>query len=86
MAGVVRERHRNGAPIPPGMDPTGVFESFMQRMEHLGNQNNRLTPPSIVLPHLPPRQTGDKLLKRFRALRPDKFDGMAELWRAEQWL
>ena len=86
MAGAARERHRNGAPIPPGMDPTGVFEAFMQRMEHLGNQNNRPAPPPIVLPPPPPRQTGDKLLERFRALRPDKFDGMAEPWKAEQWL
>ena len=78
MAGATRERHRNGAPIPAGMDPTGVFEAFMQRMEHLGNQNNRPPPPPIVLPPPPPRQTGDKLLERFRALRPDKFDGMAE--------
>ena len=55
-------------------------------MEHLGNQNNRPAPPPIVLPPPPPSQTGDKLLERFRALHPDKFDGMAEPWRAEQWL
>ena len=83
MAGAARERHRNGAPIPPGMDPTGVFEAFMQCMEHLGNQNNRPAPPSIVLPPPPLRQIGDKLLEPFRALRPDKFDGMVEPWRAE---
>ena len=43
-------------------------------------------PPPIVLLPPPPRQIGDKLLKRFYALHPDKFDGMAELWRVEQWL
>ena len=58
----------------------------MQRMEHLGNQNNRPPPLPIVLPPPPLRQTGDKLLERFRALLPDKFDGMAEPWKAEQWL
>ena len=58
----------------------------MQRMEHLGNQNqnNHLQPPIAF--HPPPRQTGDKLLERFRALRPEKFDGLVDQWRAEQWL
>ena len=78
MAGVARERHRNGAPIPSGMDPTGVFEAFMQHMDYLGYQNNRPAPPPIVLPSPPPRQTRDKLLERFRALCPDKFDGIVE--------
>ena len=68
------------------MDPTGIFEAFIQRMEHLGNQNNRPAPPPIVLPPPLPRQTGDKLLEQFRALCADKFDGMVEPWRAEQWL
>ena len=86
MAGAARERHKNGAPIPLGMDPTGVFEAFMQRMEYLGSQNNWPTPPPIVLPPLPPRQMGDKLLERFYALRLDKFDGMAKSWRVKQWL
>ena len=83
MVGAVRERHRNRAPFPPSIDPTGVFEAFMQHMEHLGNQNNRPMLPPIVLLPPQPRQTGDKLLERFRAVRLDKFDGMAELWRAE---
>ena len=61
MAGAARERHRNGAPFPLGMDPTSVFEDFMQRMEHLGNQNNRPAPPPIVLPLPLPRQTRDKI-------------------------
>ena len=34
----------------------------------------------------PQRQTGDKLLEQFCALRPEKFDGMSEAWKAEQWL
>ena len=84
MAGAARDRHRNGAPFPQGIDPTSVFEAFMQRIEHLGNQNNRLMPPLIVLPPPPPRQT-DKLLERLHALHPNKFDGMAEPWRVEQW-
>ena len=55
-------------------------------MEHLGNQNNRPPPPPIVLPPPLSRQTGDKLIEQFCALRSDKFDGMAEPWKAEQWL
>ena len=83
MAGAAGNRHnRNGAPIPPEIDPTGIFEAFMQRMEHLGNNNNRANTQAIA----PPRQTGDKLLERFRALRPNRFDGTGEPWRAEQWL
>ena len=25
-------------------------------------------------------------MERFRALRPEKFDGISEAWKAEQWL
>ena len=71
---------------PPGMDPIGVFEALMQLIEHLGNQINHTIPPPIVLLPPPLRQSGDKLLANFRALRPDKFDGIGEPWRAEQWL
>ena len=69
----MRQTSRPDAPIPTNIDPTGIFEAFMQRMEHLGNQNqnNHLQPPIAF--HLPPQQTGDKLLERFRALRPVKF-------------
>ena len=63
MTGAARERHRNGAPIPPGIDPTWVIEAFKQYIEHLDNQNNRLVPPPIVLPPPPPSQTGYKLLE-----------------------
>ena len=31
-------------------------------------------------------QTGDKLLARFCALQPDKFDGMVEACQEKQWL
>ena len=72
--------------MPPGIDPTEFFEAFMQRMEHLGNQINHPMPPPIVPPPPPLRQMGDKLLANFRALLPNKFDGMGEPWRAEQWL
>ena len=86
MAGAAKERHKNGSPITRGMDPIGVFEAFMQRMEHLCNQNNRPMPlPIVLLPPLP-RQFGDKLLERFRALRPNKFNGMAKPWKVKQWL
>ena len=78
MVGVVRNRHRNEAPFPLDMDSMGIFEVFMQCMEHLGNQNNRLTSPPVALQPPPLRQTGDKLLEHFRALRLDKFDGMDE--------
>ena len=51
----------------------------MQRMEHIGknNGNNHATAS---------RFTGDKLLERFRALWLEKFDGMIDLWKVEQWL
>ena len=86
MVGSTRQTLRPGAPIPTNIDPTGIFEAFMQRMEHLGNQNqnNHLQPPIAF--HPPLRQTGDKLLERFRALRPEKFDGLVDPRRVEQWL
>ena len=80
MAGRPR-RNRNGTPepLPDGMDPTGVFGALLQRLEQISNNhgNNQQTTP---------RQTEDKLLERFRALRPDKFDGAGEAGQAEQWL
>ena len=57
------------------MDPTRVFEACMQHMNdnHL-NANNH---------NVPQRQIWDKLLERLRALHPEKFDGMTELWKFE---
>ena len=80
MAGRPR-RNRNGTPepLPEGMDPTGVFGALLQRLERIGNNhgNNHQAAP---------HQTGDKPLERFRALRPDKYDGTGEAWQVEQWL
>ena len=82
-----RSTNRNGVgpsepPIPEVIDPTGLLDILVRRIEralnNVGNNNNHATHP--------PRQTGDKLLERFRALRLEKFDGMMEPWRAEQWL
>ena len=85
MAG--RPRRNLPAPpeiAPPAADPTGMFEAFVRRLERIGNNNNRNNNQNVNA--APQRQTGDKLLERFRALRPEKFDGMAEPWQAEQWL
>ena len=69
MAGATRNsRNRQGEPIPPEMDPTGIFEAFAQRMVQLGRTNGNIA--LIRPPH------GSKVLERFRALRPEKFDGM----------
>ena len=81
-----RSANRNGAgpsepPIPETIDPTELLDALVRRIKRASNNvgnNNHATHP--------PRQTGDKLLERFRALRPEKFDGMMELQRAEQWL
>ena len=79
MAGATRNsRNRQGKPIPPEMDPTGVFEAFAQRMVQLGGTNTNI--PTVRPPH------GSKVLERFRALRPEKFDGMDDPSKAEQWL
>ena len=67
-----------GAPAPDTLDPTGAFEAFLRRLERIGgNHGNNGAPP---------RQTSDKLLERFRPLRPEKFNGMTDAWQAEQWL
>ena len=66
------------------MDPTGLLTALVRRIErasnNVGNNHNNNLPAS------PLRQTGDKLLERFRALRPKTFDEMMEPWKAEQWL
>ena len=61
------------------MDPTGVFGALLQRLERISNNHGNNQQAAL-------RQTGDKLLERFRALRPDNFDGAGEAWQAEQWL
>ena len=81
-----RSTNRNRAgpselPIPEAIDPTGLLDTRVRRIDRASNNvgnNNHATHPS--------RQTGDKLLQRFRALLPKKFDGMMEPWKAEQWL
>ena len=60
------------------MDPTGIFEAFAQQMVQLGGTNNNIAP---MLP-----LHGSKVLERFRALQPEKFDGMGDPSKAEQWL
>ena len=72
---------------PLAVDPTGMFEAFVRRIERIGNLaannngnvNNQGNGMSA-------RQMGDKRLERFRALRPEQFAGTAEPWKAEQWL
>ena len=79
MAGATRNsKNRQGEPIPPEMDPTGVFEAFEQRMVQLGGTNNNIAPIRPL--------HGSKVLGRFRALRPEKFNGMNDPSKAEQWL
>ena len=63
----------------PGMDPANTFDRFLQRLERVWSQpivHQFQVPP-------PPRCVGDKLLERFWTLRPEKFDGVSEPWKAE---
>ena len=61
MAGATwNSRNRQGEPIPPEMNPTGVFEAFAQRMVQLGGINNNIAP-------VPPLH-GSKVLEMFRTL------------------
>ena len=73
-------RNNNGAessePVPDGLDPTGTFERFLQWLERIGSQQAHHCPAP---PPPPQRPTGDKL-------RPEKFDGVSESGKAEQWL
>ena len=68
-------RNRQGEPIPPEMDPTGIFEAFAQRMVRLGGTSNSIAPVRPL--------HGSKVLERFRALRLEKFDGMNDPSKAE---
>ena len=71
MVGATRNnRNKQGEPIPPEMDPKGIFEAFAQRMVQLRGTNNNIAP--IRPPH------GSKVLERFRDLRLKKFDGMED--------
>ena len=77
MAGSTRNnRNRQVVTISTKMDPIGIFEAFVQRMVQLGGTSNK------PIPARPPY--GSKVLERFRALRPEKFDGMDDPWKAEQ--
>ena len=79
MAGAKgNNRNRQGELIPSKMDPTRIFESFAQRMVYLGGTN------SNIVQARPPHSS--KILERFRALRPEKFDGMDDPSKAEQCL
>ena len=71
MVGATRQKNKQGAPIPEGMDPTGVFEAFIQRIELIGNNNGNNHATTS-------RFTGDKLLERFRAFRLEKLDEMSD--------
>ena len=73
---MARERHEE-TPAPPteGVDPTGAFGTFLRRLEQIGNHHGAAQ-----------RSIWDKLLERFRALRPENFDGMTEPWKAKQWI
>ena len=73
-AGNGNGNNTNGGNVPAEIDPTGVFGAFIKRLERTtaGPSNQTFN--------------GDRLLKEFRALRPEKFDGMGEPWKAEEWL
>ena len=63
----------------PNANQANEFEALIQRLMRISDNhgnNNRNEAP----------QTGDKLLVRFRALEPDRFDGMVGACQAEQWL
>ena len=66
-----------GAPL--AAIPTGMFEAFMRRIErasaNIKNNNNGNHGNGI-----PIRQTGAKLLEKFRGLRPEYFDRFEEPW------
>ena len=77
-------QNQSGEPsnmTPPEIDPTGAIDVFIRRMEQVLNRADR-----VVRNEMPVRQTGDKLLKRFRDLQPENFTGLAEAWEAEQWV
>ena len=48
---------------PPKVDPTGAIDVFIRRMEQVLNRADR-----VIRNKTPVRQTGDKLLTRFRDL------------------
>ena len=77
----------NPPPPPSNVDPTGLLEVFIWRMERVTDNLDNLE-ANCNNNHGRARQwqNEDKLLERFRALRPEKFDGMSEGWKAEQWL
>ena len=55
---------------PPAANLTGMFEEFVRRMENVSNNmGNHLNGNHGR--KAPIRQTGDRLLERFRALHPE---------------
>ena len=79
MAGATRNSiNSQGEPIPPEMDPIIVFEAFAQWMVQLGGTNINIAPVRPLY--------SSKVLERFRALRPEMFDGMDDPSKAEQCL
>ena len=83
MVGTRNTSTSRGAPLPPDVDPTGIFEIIIQRMEQMTqNSTNRSSHHQYRAPPPP----GDKVFERFKALRPEWFDRVREPWIAEQWL
>ena len=80
MSGMSTRNHPNGhqAAVPQAADPTGMFEAFVRRIERAADNHNH--------GGAPPRHVEDRIVERFRHFRPEKFNGDAEPWRAEQWL
>ena len=69
-------QNQSGEPsnvTPPEVDPIEAIDVFIRRMEQVLNRADR-----VVRNETPVRQTGDKLLKRFRDLQPENFTGLAE--------
>ena len=77
-------RNSNGVgyaePPSPSMDPTSAFDHFLQSLEPTCGASICSPTPPLQKP------ARDKLFERFRALRPEKFDGVFEPRKAEQWL
>ena len=69
-----------GTSNPPleGVDPIELLEAFIQHIDRVINSINNLGAHNNNHNGEQQWQTGDKLLERFRALRPEKFDGMFE--------
>jgi len=82
MAGRTRVALSDTNQAPITNDPTGLFEAFICGLENLG----ATLPARGPQPYAHRAPAGDTRLKEFCALKPERFDGLGEPWKAEQWL